>query len=506
MKVRWLLAGFSALIAAGPVLAQDSSFGPVDPLQKQGAGFDARRPIAEELKAHVPDGFTVAAVGDMIISRPLQQYGERMPEFKAVLDIFAQSDVVYGNLETTLLDMRNFKGYPYSNAGDWTVASSPDVAQDIKLMGFDLVSRANNHTQDWGLEGMRETTRWLDEAGLAHAGVGETHGLARAPQYFESAAGRVALVSLASTFMPGSESLPSRNATPGRPGLSGLHVSETILVPQETFNHLTQVQCQMYGQGCDEAGKEGVSEGRLLGSHYQVDESLQSGYTTRYTMNPKDAAEIYQSIRLAQQHADFVIVSIHSHECSLSCDDVNTPRGGGDFLKQLAREAIDTGADMFVVTGNHNLGAVEIYNSPGRGYRPIFYGLANFFWSDVQEYLPQALFDGNRETLEAYWQHPERTTEADLSATLNAEAFANAFTFQSVVASVEFRDQQLDHIVLHPIEMGYGDPLTESGIPRLVTDKTMVNEVLDQVVHQTQRFGLPELKLSRSGNTAVIRP
>ncbi len=506
MKARWLMLGFGVLTASGMVLAQDSVFGPVDPLAKQGAGFDVRRPMAQELKTHVPDGFTVAAVGDMIISRPLYQYGKRMPEFKAVLDIFAQSDVVYGNLETTLLDMRSFKGYPYSNAGDWTVASSPDVAQDIKLMGFDLLSRANNHTQDWGLEGMRETSHWLDEAGLAHAGAGETHGLARAPQYFESAGGRVALVSLASTFMPGSESLPPRNATPGRPGLSGLHVSETILVPEETFKHLTQVQCQMYGQGCDESNQDGIREGQLFGSHYQVAESVQTGYTTRYTMNPKDAAEIYQSIRLAQQHADFVIVAIHSHECSLSCDDVNTPRGAGDFLKQLAREAIDSGADLFAVTGNHNLGAIEIYNSPARGYRPIFYGLANFFWSDVQEYLPQALFEGNRETLEAYWQHPERTTEADLSATLNAEAFANAFTFQSVVARVEFRNQQLDHIVLHPIELGYGDPLTESGIPRMVTDNAMASEVLNQVTDQTEQFGLPALNISRSGNSAVIRP
>ena len=53
-------------------------------------------------------------------------------------------------------------------------------------MGFSIVSRANNHALDWGIEGLHETSRWLDEAGIVHAGAGETRGLARAPQYFES--------------------------------------------------------------------------------------------------------------------------------------------------------------------------------------------------------------------------------------------------------------------------------------------------------------------------------
>jgi poly-gamma-glutamate synthesis protein (capsule biosynthesis protein) len=61
---------------------------------------------------------------------------------------------------------------------------------------------------DWGLEGMRETSRWLDKAGIAHAGSGDTHGVARAAQYFEGKGVRIALISIASTFMPTSESLP----------------------------------------------------------------------------------------------------------------------------------------------------------------------------------------------------------------------------------------------------------------------------------------------------------
>ena len=116
-------------------------------------------------------------------------------------------------------------------------------------------------------------------------------------------------------------------------------------------------------------------------------------------MDPGDLAEIYAAIRSAQLNADFVIAAIHSHECSIGCDDDDAPRGAANFLKELARGAIDSGADMFVATGNHNLGPIEIYDSPARGKRPIFYGLGNFFWSDVQELLPADLFARNRELL-----------------------------------------------------------------------------------------------------------
>jgi poly-gamma-glutamate synthesis protein (capsule biosynthesis protein) len=223
-------------------------------------------------------------------------------------------------------------------------------------------------------------------------------------------------------------------------------------------------------------------------------------------MDPDDLAEIYAAIRSAQLNADFVIVAIHSHECSVGCDDEDAPQGAANFLKQLAREAIDSGADMFVVTGNHNLGPIEIYDSPGRGKRPIFYGLGNFFWSDVQELLPADLFARNRELLRDTWQDPTKATEYDLTAPLNKSYFAHAFTFQSVIAEARFEHNQLSEVVLHPVELGYGDRLTTSGVPRLVADEAVAREILGQVVDQTARFGLPALDLRYSGTRGIIIP
>ena len=80
-----------------------------------------------------------------------------------------------------------------------SLVAEPAAAKDLAVMGFDVVSRANNHSMDWGVEGMRETTRVLDEAGLVHAGVGENRGDAR------------------------SGALPRDAARTGRAGLDGVH-------------------------------------------------------------------------------------------------------------------------------------------------------------------------------------------------------------------------------------------------------------------------------------------
>src|ERR1043165_1196105 len=145
-----------------------------------------------ELAMSVADGFTVAAVGDCIIARPVSQ----TPGFAPVARIVHDADVAFGNFE------------------GMGIIGAPAVAKDLKAIGFDVMSRANNHATDWGLEGMRQTNRALDEAGIVHAGVGEHRAAARAARFFDTDKGRVALISIASTFTPLSRSAPPVGEAP----------------------------------------------------------------------------------------------------------------------------------------------------------------------------------------------------------------------------------------------------------------------------------------------------
>jgi poly-gamma-glutamate capsule biosynthesis protein CapA/YwtB (metallophosphatase superfamily) len=484
-----LLGGFVTMTPAASV---------TDPGVRDAAALDPRRPPAAELVLRVPDGFTVTTVGDLISSRPLRQEAARLPGFKAVLDRLKRGDVLFGNMESTIFDVRHFTGAPYSYEGDWTNASLPEVAEDLREMGFDLVSRANNHAMDWGVEGMRETGRWLDDAGIVHAGAGETRGLARAPQYYETPMARVALVSFASTFRPTTDALPQEGAVPARPGISALHVESIIEVPADAMKQLTTLECALHRRHCDDT----PNDLDLFDKHFRRGPK----FAYRYTVDPEDRAEILKAVREAKQHSDLVIVSIHTHECSVDCDDEGSPRPPGDFLAALAHDAVDAGADVFVATGNHNLGPIEIYDAPGRGKRPIFYGIGDFFWSDVQPLLPHDLYQANRGLLARVWDAPQKATPYDLTAPLNAGSFAHDFTFHGVIAHCRFEHGQLAAIELDPLDLGYGAPLTESGIPRLATDRKTVDAIKREILDMTRAYGLPALHLAREGGTIAIRP
>lgn len=501
MRLHLLIGHGAAAALIGFALSSGAQtatvYGPADPVAKDAGKFDPKRPIGREMQTDVPDGFTVGAVGDLIISRPLSQYAAQMPNFRAVLGLLRGADAVYGNLETTLFDARYFTGAPYSWDDDWTNSSDPAVAKDLKAMGFGIVSRANNHSLDWGLEGMRETNRHLDEAGIVYAGVGEDRGLARAPGYLETARARVALISVASTFRPTTDALPRHDAAPGRPGLSALHVVRIVVLPVAGMRALAQLDCEAHRRHCNET----PSQMEWLDVKYRRG----AAFAYDYEMNAEDLAEIEKNIRAARENADLVIVSIHSHECTTGCDDPNQPRGAGNFLKTFAHEAIDSGADLFVTTGNHNLGAIELYRSAARGVRPIFYGLGNFFWSDVQEPLPHDLFQDNRALLGAAWEKPEKATDYDLTAPLNAATFAHDFTFRSVVAISRFEGNRLSELRLYPVEDGYGERLPKSGIPRLVADPAVSAAIFKQIQDATAEFALPRLDWTVSDNVAVVR-
>lgn len=483
----------ACLLAAAPAFAQPLPS--PDPIARPDAPVDARRPMANEFRSSVREGFSAALVGDMIIARPLTQAAP-VTGFAEMLSIVRRADVAYGNLETSIIDIRTFSGAPHSFEGDWTNIALPAVAPDLKAMGFDLLGRANNHVADWGLEGMRETGRWLDEAGLAHAGTGETEGLARAPAYAETPRGRVALVSFATTFRPTSDAMAPRGGAPGRPGLSALHLSLKVHVTEDAMRKLAEAACALGSGPCNEASPAELS---LAGTHYVRD----TRNWNEWIPDPEDMAGILRAVRTARQHADYVMVAIHAHECAWDCAlSGGKPLLPGAFLKDVARASIDAGADVFAATGIHNLGPIEIY----RG-RAIFYGLSNVFWSDIQEPVPEELFRQNRETLARSWEHPARATDYDLTMPLNVASFATQHTFQSVLATLHHGEGgALQRIELHPLWLGYGENLRRSGTPRLESDPERAKDTIAQIVARSREYGLAPLPLRFKGAVAVIAP
>lgn len=85
--------------------------------------------------------------------------------FSQVSSYVSAGDITIGNFETTMAgEARGYSGYPTFN----TPAA---LATDLKELGVDVVSTANNHSLDKGYSGIVSTLDELDAAGVAHTGT-----------------------------------------------------------------------------------------------------------------------------------------------------------------------------------------------------------------------------------------------------------------------------------------------------------------------------------------------
>ena len=145
--------------------------------------------------------------------------------------------MAFTNLEVLLHD---YEPYPaYQSGGTW-MRADPKMAEELVWAGFDMVSYANNHTGDYGPLGARLTRQHARAAGLVGAGSGEDLNEAREAKFLETADGRVALISLASTFTEHSVAGLPGAATVGRPGLNPLRHERWRVVTREQLEALRE--------------------------------------------------------------------------------------------------------------------------------------------------------------------------------------------------------------------------------------------------------------------------
>jgi len=122
------------------------------------------------------DTITIAAVGDMMLGSAYPDPGKLPPDsakesFRAVKDDLKGSDIVFGNIEGTLLDAGMPATYKKNLKVAYLFRMPTYYARVFKDAGFNLVSVANNHITDFGEKGYLSTTTTLDKYGIHYAGL-----------------------------------------------------------------------------------------------------------------------------------------------------------------------------------------------------------------------------------------------------------------------------------------------------------------------------------------------
>lgn len=106
--------------------------------------------------------------------------------------ILADADYRIFNLETPLADVES----PIAKCGPNLIAPTSTI-HGYKAIGADILTLANNHILDHGLQALDSTRRLLKENGIAFFGVGDTPQEAAEPYVFEFAGKKIGLYACA---------------------------------------------------------------------------------------------------------------------------------------------------------------------------------------------------------------------------------------------------------------------------------------------------------------------
>lgn len=268
--------------------------------------------------------FSIIGTGDLVLSGPLN----RPVDKNNVYNHIKAADSCFANLEM-----------PFSK-GDHpaekliALKCDPKHSMVVRGVGVDVVTVANNHGMDFGLEGLRTTCAALDQAGIARVGIGENVQESFAPVYKTINGTRVAYIGTTTTLPNGS------GAGPSRPGLAGVRVFTKYVIDTVTLD--------------ESPGMSPYSETDT----YKPDEEL-----------------LLSNIRDAKAKADVVLVAIHwGVPCgwvAATQDEIAT------YQQPLAHAMIDAGASAIVGHHPHVVQGVEFYKDV-----PVFYSLGNFIFSN----------------------------------------------------------------------------------------------------------------------------
>jgi poly-gamma-glutamate synthesis protein (capsule biosynthesis protein) len=234
--------------------------------------------------------------------------------------------------------------------------------------------------------------------------------------------------------------------------------------------------------GRADASQPGVNELRVTAGSRPNEADADLPNASDNTPDPEDARRILQSIHDAKQHADLVIVYQHNHVfgsrafSTLFSEGMTERLAPNKWLTDWTHEEIRAGADIVVMHGAPLLHGIEIFQG-----RPIFYDLGNFIYN-----VPPTI---------TYIDEP--------------------IAWESVVASLEFRDQTLQSITLQPIVLnpiGEGQPdvhdpyannqfLDTRGLPSPATG-AKAHYILERLARLSEPFGT---SIELRGGLGVIR-
>lgn len=440
----------------------------------------------------------IAIAGEALISQGLKRYTE--PNFLKLVELIREADTAYVHGEMLFHDYE----HPATDKRVGTyMRCDPRFLEDLRWMGFDMMSLACNHSIDFGEGGVLTNIENVDKYGFVYAGTGSNLAEARAPAYLETARGRVALLSGTTTLYSWGKAGEQRRDMQGRPGANYLRHYTEYTVDRETFAAIKQfgealgflqgghhvAGIQVPPDTDTEVHLSGFANGPYNYMTFKLGDRIE---THSYPLQ-EDLDGTLERIYDARRMAQWVLVAMHNQDVP------------GDEPPEHAvtmyRAMIDAGADVLIGTGPHQDRGIEIYKG-----RPIFYGIGNFIvQNDTVLLEPTENYENvglGPEAHPADFYDARSGYEGPGIGTPTKGAPVTPKYWQNGMHRVKFEAGELKEIRIHPVDSGYAKPRWQAGRP-LLAEGDVAREILERYQRLSEPFGTT---VKIEDNVGYIRP
>jgi poly-gamma-glutamate synthesis protein (capsule biosynthesis protein) len=258
---------------------------------------------------------------EMLIVGDIQVHTRRadpLTAFNRMRETLKKADLVYANLEGLLVKSAGPK-IDIPDKPEWT-HPGPDGAKALKASNITIVGVANNVAS--GRDNILKSLAVLDANGIAHAGAGRNIDEAHKPAIVERKGVKIGFLQYTARWYQDKDMI----ATPSEAGVAKITSIDGI------------------------------------------------------TIDPVDLERVKADIKKLRPLVDIVVVSHHNRDGSTpvqfgAVKGTRTTKNRSDtedYQRQLARVALDTGADLVFGHGTHTVQGVEIYKG-----KPILYAIGH---------------------------------------------------------------------------------------------------------------------------------
>ena len=302
----------------------------------------------------------ITVLGDIMCEPPFLQAAKArgydfLTALKPLRGLLSEADYVIGNMETPVAgeEMVYTEWLASFNAPD----SFPEA---IKALGVDLVSTANNHAVDRGMEGMRKTLDKLNELGLSHTGTRRNENEDRA-FYFTLGKTRIAVI--ASTYGV-NETVNKVKLTDDDRKLLNLHTASFPGRKQPSNSPSTPELKAVRTYLEEKLGRElSWTEGVELKNAMGIPNPYADDKFDPFLYD-EGLKWMEETVREAGKKADLILVLPHSG------GQFNPEPGLGS--RYLMKKILNMGADAIFMAHSHTTQPADILNGV-----PCFYSLGN---------------------------------------------------------------------------------------------------------------------------------